>query len=763
MKFIKPMLAAISALSLVACAQAPEVAQNNATGKQETTFTLTDLYQDNLFSAETFPRTRWLADGTGYTTLEEADIGGQHIVRYHPDTDERTVLVNAALLIPEDADTPLSIADYQWSEDSTKVLIFTNTRRSWRTHTLGDYWVLDLNTEQLQQLGDTAPEATMQFAKFDPSGERVAYVVQNNIYVQSLADLSILQLTDDGSDTIINGTFDWVNEEEFYLRDGFRWSPDGQSIAYWQLDTSEVPIFKMIDNVSELYPSITRFPYPKVGETNSAKRAGVISAQGGETTWFNLPGDPREHYLVRMEWAGNSDSVMVQQMNRAQNTLHFWLVDAQSGDGNILITESSNAWVEQVDDVRFFRNGQSFTWQSERSGYRHLYRYDAEGDGELVTLTSGDWDVIEVLDIVADDAGSGHAYFIASPETPLQRYLFRVSLSGTEAPVQLTPESWKGFHHYQVSKDGRFALHTVSTLGTPAETRMVRLPDHEVIAELEMNTELKEVVEQRITSTTEFISVTARDGLQMDGYLMRPANFDPTKNYPLVMYVYGEPWGQTVADRWLGHSWLWHEYLTQQGFVVVSIDNRGTRSPRGQEWRHSIYKQLGIVTVRDQVDALHELTDRYSWIDNERVAIWGHSGGGSQTLNAMFRYPDDFHAGIALAPVPDLRLYDTIYQERYSGLLPEEAESYAETSAVTHAANLKGDLLLVHGTADDNVHYQGSEVLKDELIKHNKQFRFMAYPNRTHSIREGEGTSLHMRTMMTEFLIESLCQGSCVR
>ncbi|WP_113907822.1 S9 family peptidase [Aliidiomarina celeris] len=756
-------MALVSGLVLSACqTTAPPAAHSRNTNAlpSDTTFTLTDLYTDRYFATASLPATRWLADGSGYTTLESNTQGGRDIVRYHPQTQARTVLVSAAQLTPEGQDSALTIADYQWSDNGNKVLIFTNTVRSWRTHTLGDYWVLDRTTNQLTQLGAFAPESTLQFAKFDPSGERVAYVMQNNIYVESLTNNSITQLTHDGGENLINGTFDWVNEEEFGLRDGFRWSPNGEFIAYWQVDTSGVKRFTMIDNTSELYPTTTSFPYPKVGETNSALRVGVLPVtEGAETTWVKLEGDPRQHYIVRMEWAGNSDKLMLQHMNRAQNTMHFMLADRETGNAQRLLTEQSNAWVEQVDNVRFFRNGQSFTWQSERSGFRHLYRYNAdaaESSERLIALTEGDYDVIELLEIVANAQGEGYAYFIASPESPLQRYLFRVDLSGTSAPERLTPTDWNGSHSYQIAKDGNYAIHTFSRFGVPPETRMVSLPNHEVIQTLELNTELKSRIAEKVTHNAEFFQVTARDGLELDGYVMRPGNFDPNKKYPLIMFVYGEPWGQTVADRWLGHLWLWHEYMTQLGYVVVSVDNRGTRSPRGQAWRHSIYKQLGIVTVRDQADALTELAERWDWIDSDRVGIWGHSGGGSQTLNALFRYPELFHVGIASAPVPDLRLYDTIYQERYSGLLPEDADSYEETSAVTHAHNLQGQLLLIHGTGDDNVHYQGSERLQNELIRHQKQFTFMAYPNRSHSISEGEGTVEHFRTLKALFFWQHL-------
>ena len=754
---------AVIGLSVATLATMSGCANSNAqpSSTSATTLSLADIYQDDTFTVQRFPTSRWLADGSGYTTLEEGANDGVDIVRYQADGSAREVLIEAAQLTPAGQPQALAVADYQWSEDSRQLLIFTNTRRSWRTHTLGDYWVLNRDTGRLVQLGEDMPESTLQFAKFDPAGERVAFVMQNNIYVQALDSLEITQLTDDGSEYIINGTFDWVNEEEFYLRDGFRWSPDGEHIAYWQLDTEGVPMFTMIDNVSELYPTLTQFPYPKVGEINSALRIGVLPSTGGNTTWMDIPGEPRDHYLVRMEWAGNSDELLVQQMNRAQNTMHLWATSRHDGAVLRLLTEESDAWVEQVDDLQFFNDGQSFTWLSERNGFRQLYRVDRRnGAAELSPLTYAehqDYDVIDVKQIVIDgaEAADGWVYYVAAPDNPLQTALFRAAIAGDNVE-RLTPSDWAGTHDYQISADGQFALHTFSTIGQAPQTRMVNLPEHTVVSELEMNSELAQTLNERITSDTEFFRVTARDGLELDAYIMRPADFDASKSYPLVMYVYGEPWGQTVADRWLGHSWLWHEYLTQQGYMVVSVDNRGTRAPRGQEWRHSIYKQLGVVTVRDQADALDEILSRWSYIDGDRVAMWGHSGGGSQTLNALFRYPDKFHAGIALAPVPDLRLYDTIYQERYSGLLPEEAASYEYTSAVTHAGNLQGELLLVHGTADDNVHYQGSERLIDELVRHQKQFNFMAYPNRTHGIAEGEGTSLHLRTMMTEFLHDSL-------
>jgi len=753
------LLAGLAALvTLSACSNLAEKSTEDAS--QAEVSGVSQLTLDKIFASDTFSidrpaPTRWLEDGSGYTTLEQSDSAdGRDIVRYHPETNDRTVLVSAKQLTPEGKSKALDIADYVWSDDGKKVLIFTNTKRSWRTHTLGDYWVLNRSNNELRKLGGNAPESTLQFAKFNPQGTKVAFVMQNNIYAQDLSSFTINALTSDGSDTIVNGTFDWVNEEEFFLRDGFRWSPDGQHIAYWQLDTEGTPVFTMINNTDELYPTLKEFPYPKVGETNAAMRIGVMPASGGQTKWMNIPGDPRQHYLVRMNWAGNSEQLLIQQLTRKQHINRAFISDIKTGRSQELLNERTDSWAEYVDDIHFLNDGREFTWLSERSGYRHIYRVHRDS-GRTTAITRGNWDVVQVLRVNEEN---GWVYFIASPETPLERYLFRASLDGSGRLERLTPDM-DGTHSYSISQDAKYAEHTFSSVNQVPVTEMISLPDHNVIRTVVDNKDIQQAVEQVQKQPVEFFRVEARDGLELDGYIMKPTDFDPSKEYPILFYVYGEPWGQTVANKWGGSLYLWHTMLTQQGYIVASIDNRGTKSPRGFDWRRSIYKNLGVVTVRDQYDALQQILERWDFIDENRVGIWGHSGGGSQTLNALFRYPDSYDMGMALAPVPDLTLYDTIYQERYSGLLPESAERYKETSAITHAQNLQGDLLLIHGTGDDNVHFQGSERLVNELIKHGKQFEFFAYPNRTHGIYEGEGTTLHLRTMMTEFVKDNLAAG----
>jgi dipeptidyl-peptidase-4 len=663
-------------------------------------------------------------------------------------------MVPADRLVPRGEDTPLVIDDYRWSADGSKLLIFTNTRRVWRSNTRGDYWVLDLDSWMLQQLGGHADEASLMFAKFSPDGERVGYVQGNNIYVEDLGTGGITALTTDGSETIVNGTSDWVYEEEFGLRDCFVWSPNGDRIAYWQFDTKTVNWFTLINYTDSLYPKIVTFPYPKAGELNAAVRIGVVSAAGGETTWMDVRGDPADSYIPRMEWAASSDEVLIQFMNRLQNTNELLLADVASGRVRTVLTETDEAWVEVVDDLHWLEGGTEFTWVSERDGWRHVYRV-SRSSGELKPVTSGEYDVVSVQDI---DADGGWLYYMASPDDPTQRYLFRTRLDGSGSPERLTPVDQPGTHTYQTAPGGGWAIHSFSRFDIPGMTDLVRLPGHEVARTLVENAAVRRSVAGLNRGEVEFFRVDNGEGTPLDGWMMFPPDFDPSKRYPIFFYVYGEPAGQTVADRWGGSRYLWHLMLTQQGYIVASIDNRGTRSPRGRAWRKGIYRKIGVHASADQAAALREISTR-PYIDSDRVGIWGWSGGGSMTLNMLFRRPDLYHTGMSVAPVPDVHLYDTIYQERYMGLPQQNEADYRAASPITYAGQLEGNLLVVHGTGDDNVHYQGTERLIDELIANGKQFTMMAYPNRSHGIYEGRGTTLHVYTLLTEYLNRNLAAG----
>ncbi|MFP4472104.1 MAG: S9 family peptidase [Bacteroidales bacterium] len=717
--------------------------------------TIDRIFTTADFRGDYFNQPRWIEDGKAYTTLERSEEtdGGYDIVRYETKSGDRSVLIPASDLTPEGQDSPLNIANYTWSNDKTKLLIFTNTKRVWRLNTKGDYWVLDRESKELKQLGKSLPESSLMFAKFAPDDTRVAYVSKHNIYVEEISSGTITQLTFDGTEDIINGTFDWAYEEEFFCRDGFRWSPDGKMIAYWQLDASEIKDFLMINNTDSLYSFTIPVEYPKVGEDPSSARIGVISAEGGNTTWMEIPGDPKQHYLVRMLWAEDSESFLVQQLNRKQNTNKVWLCKPVSGLAVNVYTDSDNAWVDLVEDWMWIDNGKYFTWLSEKDGWRHLYLIGKTGDAEIL-VTKGDYDVVSIAEI---DDKSKVAYFIASPDNPTQRYLFSIGLDGKSEAERITPVEHSGTHNYNVAPLGKYAFHSWSDINTPTVVELVSLPKHKTVRTMVDNQELKNALAKLALKPVEFFSVTSEDNVTMEGFMIKPPYFDPSIKYPVLFHVYGEPWGQTATDEW-GAASLWHHMMAQEGYLVIAFDNRGTPAPKGREWRKSIYRKIGVINSRDQAMGAKEIM-KWDFVDPERTAVWGWSGGGSMTLNLMFRYPEIYEAGMSVAPVSNQFYYDNIYQERYMGLKSENPEDFIEGSPITYAKNLEGDLLVVHGTGDDNVHYQNAEALINELVKHNKIFQVMPYPNRSHGIYEGPNTTRHVFGLLRHFLMQHVEPG----
>jgi len=719
------------------------------------------LYASPEFFARGAGQIRWLQDG-GYTALQRSDSveGGMDIVRVDPRTGDRTILVGARQLMPRGADAPLAIEDYRWSDDGKQLLVFTNGQRVWRYNARGDYWALDRATGKLQQVGADRPASSLMYAKFSPDGTRVGFVSENDLYVQDLGTGAVTRLTSDGSRTILNGRFDWVYEEELFFfapdgADGWRWSPDGRHIAYWQLDASGVRDFLLINDTDSLYSYTIPIQYPKAGTTNSAARVGVVPAAGGPTVWFQVPGDPRDNYIARLEWAASPDEVVIQHLNRLQNTLQIMLGDVRTGAVRTIVTERDSAWLDAVDDLLWLDGGKRFTWLSDRDGWTRLYVINRDGTAARA-VTPEQTDVISVR--LIDEKG-GWVYYYAAPNDPTRRYLFRARLSGRPQVERLTPEDAPGWHGYTIAPDARFAVHTFSNRETPTISEIVELPSHEVVRTLQDNAALREKVAQIKPRKVQFFRVKTVDGVVLDGWMQRPRDFDPSKKYPVLFSVYGEPAAQTVTDQWGGTQELWHQYLADKGYLVMSLDNRGTPAPRGRAWRKSIYQKMGRVNSRDQAMGVLAVIDSFPYVDKTRIGIWGWSGGGSSTLNAMFRYPDIYHTGMAVAPVPDLRYYDTIYQERYCGLPSLSPEVYEQGSPITFADQLKGNLLLVHGTGDDNVHYQGTEALINKLIASGKQFSMMAYPNRSHGIFEGRGTTRHVYGLLTKYLLEHLPAG----
>lgn len=715
---------------------------------------LEDIVAGNVIQTKGIGSMTWLKDGERYSRLENnKQTGGTDIVAYQAKDNSREVIIPSSLLTDKSTGKPIPARSISWSADNEKVLIYNNTQRVWRYDTRGDYWVLNLKDGALRQLGKGMPESSMMFAKFSPDGTRVAYVSNNNIYVEDIDSGKITQLTKDGSDTIVNGTFDWVYEEEFSCRDGFRWSPDGKHIAYWQSDTKGTGVFDIINNVDSIYAKVIHFPYPQAGTTNSAVKVGYVSSTGGNTTWIAIPGDPRNNYLPRMEFIPESDELFIQQLNRPQNTNKVWIAKISDNSLNNIFTDTDAAWLDTNDNIQWLKDNRYFTWESERSGWRHLYRISRDGK-EIQPITKGDFDYISP---VGTDLQKGWVYFIASPDNFTQRYLYRAKAFGNGEVERVSPMEQSGQHRYNMSPTGKWAIHTYSNASTPSVIDMVSFPKHQSVRMLEDNAQAKDQYAALGLNPKEFIKVKSGN-LTLDAWMIKPVDFDASKKYPVIIEVYGEPASATVQDVW-GNGDLWQQYMANQGYIVVSIENRGANTPRGREWRKCIYGEVGTFASEDQSRGILDMTRQYPFIDANRIGITGWSGGGSQTLNCMFRYPKIFHTGIAIAFVADQRLYDTIYQERYMNTPQNNPEGYHKGSPITYAEGLEGNLLLIHGTGDDNVHYQNCEMLVNKLIKNGKMFTQISYPMRSHSINEREGTTLHLRKTMAKYWLEHLPAG----
>jgi dipeptidyl-peptidase-4 len=718
------------------------------------------------FRPKFFRGGEWLGSGDAYLAIEPSAAGtGSDIVRYQTATGAREILVAAERLIPPGEKTPLPLENYQISPDGHKVLVFTNSKTVWRQNTRGDYWVLDLTSGALRKLGGDAAASSLMFAKFSRDNSKVGYVRGNNVYVEDLASGKITQLTQDGSDTIINGTSDWVNEEEFDIRDGFVWSPDSRAIAFWQFNTSGLQKYTLIYDLSaprgEIvtgipypntgpYPQTMEYQYPLAGTKNSAVRVGVASAAGGQVVWMQTAGDPNNTYIPEMGWA-DAGHVLLQHMNRLQNKNEFLLADAASGVSRTVFVDEDRAWVDVNRDVLWINQGREFLVLSERDGWRHLYRV-ARDSGKAQLVTRGEFDVVTLDRVTPDEKW---AYFIASPENATQRYLYRVRLDGSTLPERLTPNQ-PGTHSYTISPNGEWAFHNYSSFNVPPTSEVAHLPDHRVTRNTADNSAIAERVKPLSGGPAEFVKVDAGNGLMVDAWLMKPPDFDPAKKYALIVNVYSEPAGQTTADRWPS---MFDRTLTSAGYLVASFDNQGTPAPRGRDWRKIVYGNVGPLSSQQQATALQSLEKTHSYIDPKRVGVWGWSGGGTETLNLMFRYPEVYSVGVSVASVPDQRLYDTIYQERYLGLPQDSPKAYEESSAINFASGLRGDLLVIHGSGDDNVHYQGFELLVNKLISLGKQFDMRVYPGRTHGIFEGKGTTLDVYTNILGYFEAHLPPG----
>jgi dipeptidyl-peptidase-4 len=705
---------------------------------QTTELSVATIFGDGEFASDLI-EAKWTPDPMYFTVLEEnGDLAD--LYRVDARSGDRQLLLRGTDLVPRGESTPIAIEEYEFSSDGSKLLIFTNSVRVWRSNTKGEYYVWDFNRRRLIAVGER--EGLQMFAKFSPDGRYVGFVRDNNIFVTEIRNGRERQLTFDGDENIINGTTDWVYEEELGLQDAFRFSPDSRKIAFWRLDQTVIKPFYMIDQLS-LYPELMPVRYPKAGEANSEVRIGVVEISSRDATWIDL-GEETDIYVPRMDFAGSSDEVWFTRLNRHQNRLDLMLADVRTGESRIVTTETDDAWVENSMPL-WIDNGVQFLLESERDGYNQVYRYDRSGT-LINRVTPGEWDVLDVYGV---DEQHDVLYFSGTGDGRAKRPLYRVSLDGAGFE---RVSSGSGSHDVDFNVDYSMYVDEYSTIGLPP-TKTLHESDGATVRTLSDNQQLISRIQALAAAVPEFIRIPVRGGLELDGYIIRPPDFDVGKLYPVLMYVYGGPGSQRVRDSWGGDRYLWHQSLAQLGYLVVSVDNRGTGA-RGRDFKKQTYLKLGQYETEDQIAAARYLGS-LPFVDNSRIGIWGWSYGGYMSLMSMFQGEGVFKAAISVAPVTDWRLYDTIYTERYMRTPRENPAGYRDGAPLNHAYKLSGDLLVVHGTGDDNVHAQNTIQLIQQLEDAGMQFDMRLYPNKTHSIA-GAVTRVNLYSLFTRWLQENL-------
>ena len=696
------------------------------------------IYEEGAFRARSF-QANWHQDGSSYLILETVEgKNARAIVSYDAASGKSRELISASQLVPPGVTEPLDIQNYLFTPDGSRILLQAGSGEDGNGSE--GYWMLERKSGALQKVRAGRNNS------ISPDGQRILFSDQGNLHVYDLSEDRTLTLTKDAvAGSVSNGRAVW--------------SPDGNRIAYVQTDESDVKYRSVLVPGDPTYPEVRKDRYARVGGTIPALRIGVVDAEGKETRWLSIPVPAEGYYLEQVSWAGNSDELLVEKLSRFRDKREFLIADVHNGAIKSIYRESDPAWViaSQYKNagLEWIRDHNAFLVMSEKDGWRHAYIYSRDGE-ELDLLTPGESDIIER--VMVDKAG-GWFYYNASPDNGTQKYLYRVRLDGTSEPERVTPVNQLGTHEYNISPNGKWAFHTYSTFDTPPITELVQLPEHRVVRVLEDNKELRKKMESLIAQPTEFFQLDIGGGVIMDAWMIKPGDFDPSRKYPVFVYVYGEPHAQTVLDAWGRSHADYHRVIADLGYLVVSIDNRGTPAPKGAAWRRAIAGSLGPLSTEEQEAGVLELGRTRPFVDLSRVGIWGWSGGGSNTLNAMFRKPDVYHVGIAVVAKPQPHLYNAWFQEIYMKTPEVNPDGYRESASINFAEGLEGELLIIHGTGETNTHLQIMEGLVDRLIELGKQFDYMTYPNRNHGLRIGKGTQVHLRVQMARYLIRNLPPG----
>jgi dipeptidyl-peptidase-4 len=695
---------------------------------------LADIFVDFKFYPRSVRGIRSMDDGKHFTKLTQNAVN-----KHEYETGEK---VAELLNLSELEDMPY-IHEYTFNSNESKLLLATNVTQQYRHSYFADYYIYDIESKELVDLN---PGYQVMRATFSPDGKKIAYVYNNNIYYYSLETKEHTQVTTDGKfNEIINGTTDWVYEEEFAFTEGFHWSPKSDKIAFFRFDESRVKEFTM-QYYGELYPQNYTFKYPKAGEQNSLVEIWFYELESGEKTKADI-GEETDIYIPRIKWTQDNSKLAIMRLNRLQNISEVLLTDSHSGESKVIFRDENPYYISEIDDdyVTFLKDGMHFVIKSEKDGFMHLYRYTLNGD--LVNqITKGKWDVTDFYGI---DEENNELYYQSSEGSAIERQVYKVGLDGT-SKTKLSTKN--GINTATFSKDFSYYIHTFTDHVTPKITTLFNKAGEKVRV-LEENSAIKDRIQQHGFAEREFMTIKTENNIDLNGYVIKPTDFDENKEYPLLMFVYGGPESQEALNEYMGYWDAWFNYLAQQGFIVACFDNRGTDA-RGQEFRKATYMQLGKLEAIDQINVAKALGAK-PYIDQKRIGIMGWSYGGYLSSLCLFTGADVFALAIAIAPVTNWRYYDTIYTERFMRTPQENASGYDDNSPVNHAHKMNGKFLLIHGMADDNVHLQNAVDLSEELIRNNKDFEMLYYPNRNHGIR-GNGATIHLFTKVTDFITSNL-------
>lgn len=692
-------------------------------GESKKEFTIGDIVNGGKFSSRGIRGLQWIDHGNAYSYIETDTVKKQvDVWRYDIDSGEKKKIIDASKLVLHEGDKPFGIQNYIWSSDETKILL-TGTLAARSLKTGGNFFLYDRSTEKFRQLTNSDQE--QMNVKFSPDGKHIGFVRANNLFMMNLETGNETQLTNDGAEFILNGHFDWAYEEEFGIIDGWQWSPDGRSIAYWQLDEHRVPEFPVV-NFIPLHQEITHQRYPKAGDPNAMVRIGVIQIDSKKTTWMDMgaPFDSiQDVYVPRMSWTPDGQ-LMIHRLHRHQNELDVLLADPTAGTSKLLFTEREQTWVDIKTDYLFLKKEHEFLWSSERDGFLHIYLYDLNGK-MIRQLTQGSWDVERIVGVNEE---TGRVYFTASVTSPLERDLYSVKLDGTGFE-RLTKGN--GTHSINAAPGMKYFLDTFSNVDISPKTTILHA-DGTVVRVIDEG-KIPLLANYKLSPQT-FFKFTTSDGVELNGWMIKPPDFDQSKKYPVLMTVYGGPGSQTVLNTWGGAGSPWYQLLAEKGYIVASVDGRGTGA-RGKAFKSIVFKHLGTWETHDQIDGAKYLGS-LPYVDSTRIGITGASYGGYMALMCILKGAGVFKTSIAVSSVTHWKFYDSIYTERYMLTPQENPDGYTESAPVTYADKLKGNLLLIHGTDDDNVHMQNSITMIDELVKANKLFQTALYPGSKHGIRQ---------------------------